>query len=153
MGEKMNAGEICNRVVVFATEDMSLKEAAALMRSAHVGSLVVVREAEIGRIVIGMLTDRDIAIVAMAREFDPQTLRVADIMSAELVTAKEDDSLNDVLATMRAHGVRRVPVTTDQGVLVGIITLDDLLEIVAEEMRGVVLALESAQKHEKRLRV
>lgn len=153
MGENMNAGEICNRVVVYATDEMSLKDAAALMRSAHVGSLVVVREAEAGRIVTGMLTDRDIAIVAMARAFDPQTLRVADIMSTDLVTARAEDSVNDVLATMRAKGVRRVPVTTDQGVLVGILTLDDLLEIVAEEMRGFVLALESAQKHEKRVRV
>lgn len=71
MGETMNVGEICNRAVVFATEDMSSKEAANLMRTEHVGSLVVVREADIGRIVIGMLTDRDIAIVAMAREFEP----------------------------------------------------------------------------------
>ena len=153
MGEKMNAGEICNRVVVFATEEMSLKEAAALMRNEHVGSLVVVREADIGRIVIGMLTDRDIAVIAMAREFDPQTLRVADIMSSDLVSAREDESVNDVLALMRTHGVRRVPVTTDKGVLIGIVTLDDLLEVVAEEMRGFVQAIESAQKHEKRVRV
>lgn len=153
MDEKMNAGEICNRVVVFATEEMSLKEAAALMRDEHVGSLVVVREADSGRIVIGMLTDRDIAVVAMAREFDPQTLRVADIMSADLVTAKAEDSVNDVLALMRSHGVRRVPVTTDKGVLIGIVTLDDLLEVVAEEMRGFVQAIECAQRHEKRMRV
>ncbi len=153
MGEKMNAAEICNRVVVFATEDMSLKEAALLMRNEHVGSLVVVREADIGRVVIGMLTDRDIAVIAMAREFDPQTLRVADIMSTDLVTAHADDSVTDVLAMMRSHGVRRIPVTSDKDVLIGIVTLDDLLEVVAEEMRGFVQAIESAQKHEKRIRL
>jgi CBS domain-containing protein len=153
MGEKMNAGEICNRAVVFATEELSLKEAAALMRDEHVGSLVVVRETDIGRIVIGMLTDRDIAIVAMAREFDPQTLRVGDIMNTDLVTAREEDSVNDVLSMMRSHGVRRMPVTSENGVLIGIVTLDDLLDILAEEMRGFVLAIESAQKHERRVRV
>lgn len=153
MHEKMNIGEICNRSVVFATEEMSLKEAAALMRNEHVGSLVIVREAELGRIVTGMLTDRDIAVVAMAREFDPQTLKVADIMSASPVTAREEDSVNDVLAAMRDHGIRRVPVTTDQGALIGIVTLDDLLEVVAEELRGFVQAIASAQRHEKRMRV
>ncbi|TCS33083.1 CBS domain protein [Paucimonas lemoignei] len=153
MGESMNAGEICNRVVVFATEDMTLKEAADLMRTEHVGSLVVVREADIGRIVIGMLTDRDIAIVAMAREFDPQTLRVGDIMSTDLVTAREEDSINDILSMMRVHGVRRVPVTSENGVLIGIVTLDDMLDILAEEMRGFVQAIKGAQKHERRVRV
>ncbi len=153
MGESMNAGEICNRSVVFATEDMALKKAADLMRTEHVGSLVVVREADVGRIVIGMLTDRDIAIVAMAREFDPQTLRVGDIMSTDLVTARAEDSVNDILSMMRTHGVRRVPVTSENGVLIGIVTLDDLLDILAEEMRGFVQAIEGAQKHERRARV
>lgn len=152
MGERMDVGEVCNRVVVFATEDMSLKEAAQLMRDQHVGSLVVVREAAAGRIAVGMLTDRDIAIVAMARDFDPQTLRVADVMSTELVTARPEDSISDVLAAMRQHGVRRVPVTGRDDVLVGIVTLDDLLEIMAEEMQDFVQAIISEQKREARVR-
>lgn len=152
MGERMDIGAICNRVVVFATEDMSLKEAAQLMRDQHVGSLVVVREAAAGRVVVGMLTDRDIVIVAMARDFDPQTLRVADIMSTELITARPEDAISDVLAAMRRHGVRRVPVTGDDDVLIGIVTLDDLLEIMAEEMQGFVQAIISEQKREARVR-
>lgn len=152
MGEKMNVGEICNRMVVFATEDMSVKEAAQLMRDEHVGSLVVVREADLGRIVVGMLTDRDIAVVAVARDFDPQTLRVVDIMSGEPVTAREGDSIKDVLGTMRRRGIRRVPVISGKGVLLGIVTLDDLLEVFAEEMQDFVQAVMSAQKREARVR-
>lgn len=152
MGEQMNVGEICTRTVVFSTEDMTLKEAAELMRREHVGSLIVVREADAGRIVVGILTDRDIAIVAMARDFDPQTLRVDSIMNADVVAAHEENSITDVLAMMRTKGVRRMPVTTDKGVLVGIVTLDDLLEIVAEEMRGFVQAIESERKHERSVR-
>jgi CBS domain-containing protein len=153
MQEKMNIGEICNRTVVFATEDMNLRGAAQLMRDDHVGSLVVVREAAHGRIVVGMLTDRDITVMGVARDFDPQTLRVADIMSADPVTARVEDSVNEVLGKMRSRGIRRVPVTTDDGVLIGIVTLDDLLDVVAEEMRGFVQAIESARKHEARVRV
>lgn len=153
MGEKMNVGEICNREVVFSTEDMSVKEAAELMRDQHVGSLVVVREAQAGRIVVGMVTDRDIAVVAVARDFDPQSLRVADIMSSDPVTARPDHSVNEVLAMMRERGIRRVPVTSDDGALIGLVTLDDLLEIVAEEMQDFVKAIASAQKRETRVRV
>lgn len=152
MHEKMDIGEICNREVVFATEDMSVKEAAELMRDQHVGSLVVIREADLGRIVTGMVTDRDIAIVAVARDFDPQSLRVGDIMSSEVVTTRPDASVNDVLHLMRQRGVRRVPVTTDDGVLIGIVTLDNLLEILAEEMQGFVQAITSAQRREVRVR-
>lgn len=152
MHEKMDIGEICNREVVFATEDMSVKEAAELMRDNHVGSLVVIREADLGRIVIGMMTDRDIAIVAVARDFDPQSLRVGDIMSSDVVTVRPDASVNDVLHTMRQRGVRRVPVTTHDDVLIGIVTLDDLLEILAEEMQGFVQAITSAQQRERQVR-
>lgn len=152
MGEKMNVGDICNRMVIFATEDMSVKEAAQLMRDEHVGSLVVVREADLGRIVVGMLTDRDIAVVAVARDFDPQTLRVVDIMSGEPVTARESDSIKDVLGAMRRRGIRRVPVISGKGVLLGIVTLDDLLEVFAEEMQDFVQAVMSAQKREARVR-
>jgi len=152
VSEKLNIGEVCNRKVVIATEDMSIKEAAGIMRDEHVGSLVVVQEAGAGRIVTGMLTDRDIAVMAVARDFDPQTLRVADVMSATPVTANPEDSIHDVLAMMRSRGIRRVPVTTDKGILVGIVTMDDLLEIMAEEMQSFVHAIESAQKREARIR-
>lgn len=153
MGEKMDIGEICNREVVFTTEDMPLKQAAQLMRDRHVGSLVVVREAQLGRIVVGMLTDRDIAVVAMAREFDPQSLRVGDIMSSDPATAQTSDSMYDVMHLMRQRGVRRIPVTTDKGVLVGLVTLDDLLEVMAEQMQGFVQAIASEARHEARTRV
>ncbi len=152
MGEKMDIGEICNRIVIFATEEMSVKEAAQLMRDQHVGSLVVVREAPVGRIVTGIVTDRDIAVMAVARDFDPQSLRVTDIMTADPVTAKPADSVNDALTVMRQRGIRRLPVATDDGVLVGIVTLDDLLEIVAEEMHSFVQAITNAHKREMRVR-
>jgi CBS domain-containing protein len=151
MNEKMNVGEICNRTVIFAYRNMSVSEAARLMREQHVGSLVVIEETDKGRVVVGMLTDRDIVIAVVARDFAAQTLRVADVMSNDLVTARTEDSLHDVLSQMRRHGVRRVPVTTAEGELIGIVTLDDLLDVVAEELRGFVQAIESERKRETRV--
>jgi CBS domain-containing protein len=152
MFEKLNVGDICNRAVVIATEDMSLKEAAGLMRDQQVGSLVVVRPAELGNLVTGMLTDRDIAIVAVARDFDPQTLRVSDVMASDIVTVRPNASIHEALSLMRQHGMRRLPVTTAAGALVGLVTLDDLLEVFAEELQGFVQAIAVEQRHEVRMR-
>jgi CBS domain-containing protein len=77
---------------------------------------------------------------------------VGEVMSEELVTARETDSLLDVLGTMRAKGVRRVPVTDGKGVLVGVITLDDVLGAVSEQLRAIVAAIESEQQREGRKR-
>lgn len=152
MGEKMDVGEICNRTVIFAYKHMSVSEAARLMLEQHVGSLVVIEETDNGRVVIGIMTDRDIAVAVVARDFNAQTLRVADVMSSAPITARAEDSVNDVLSLMRRHGVRRIPVTTEQGVLIGIVTLDDLLEIAAEELRDFVQAIESERKRETHIR-
>jgi CBS domain-containing protein len=74
------------------------------------------------------------------------------MMTAEVVMALEQDSLADLLALMRRKGVRRIPVATPNGVLLGLVTLDDLLEILAEQLRTVVMAIESEQMRERRLR-
>jgi CBS domain-containing protein len=152
MDELITAGEICNRSVVFATGEMPVNEAARLMREEHVGSLVVIEETARGRVVAGILTDRDIAIAVVARDLDSATLRVGDYMSRDVVTARPEDSVNAVLSQMRRNGIRRVPVTTTDNILIGIVTLDDLLEIVAEELRGLVQAIESEKKRETHIR-
>jgi CBS-domain-containing membrane protein len=150
--DKLNVGDICNRSVVTATEDMSLKDAANLMRTGHVGSLVVTRPAAAGNVVVGMITDRDIAIVAVARDFDPQTLRVVDVMATDIVTANLQDSVHEVLNRMRASGIRRMPVTDGSGVLQGLITLDDLLQAFSDELQILVQAVASERQHEAKIR-
>ena len=152
MGEKLNAGEICNRVVTVATRKMTVTQAAQRMREQHVGCLVVVDEAGAGRVVTGILTDRDIVTSVVAKGMDPAKLHIEDMMTAEVVMALEQDSLADLLALMRRKGVRRIPVATPNGVLLGLVTLDDLLEILAEQLRTVVMAIESEQMRERRLR-
>jgi CBS domain-containing protein len=135
-----------------AERDMTLVQAAQLMRDHHVGSLVVVDETGAGRLVVGMLTDRDIITAVIAQEVDPATLVVEDVMTSEVVSALEDDSLMDVLGLMRRKGLRRVPVTSANGVLQGLITLDDLLGILSEQLRAMVLAIEAEQLRERKVR-
>jgi CBS domain-containing protein len=99
-----------------------------------------------------MLTDRDIITAVIAQEVDPATLRVEDVMTSDVVTALEEDSLMDVLGLMRRKGLRRLPVTSADRVLQGLITLDDLLGILSEQLRAMVLAIEAEQLRERKVR-
>ena len=148
MVERLSAGDICTRNVAFTHRAMPVRDAAQLMRQHHVGSLVVVDETDEGRLVVGMLTDRDIVTGIVAKDVDPKMVTVGDVMSADLVTAVEEDSIVDLLATMRRKGVRRIPIVDAEGVLVGLAALDDLLEVIAEELSLVAKAIESGRQQE-----
>lgn len=152
MGERLTIGEICTRSVSFAVRGMALDEAARLMRENHVGCLVVVDEAAGQRLVVGLLTDRDIVTAVVAAGLDPATLNVGEVMSTDLVLAREDDSLIDLMRVMRRKGVRRVPVVGAQGELIGLATLDDVLAILSEELGLLVAAIDSEGQRERRMR-
>jgi CBS domain-containing protein len=150
MKDNLTAGEICSRIVTIAYPSMALNEAARLMRERHVGCLVVVEEVSLKEnVVVGVLTDRDIAIGVVAADRDPHGMRVGDVMTPDVVKVREEDSLLDVLSAMRRKGVRRVPVTGPKDVLIGIVALDDVLEVLAQEMQAVAAAVSAAASHER----
>ena len=148
----MNAGELCNREVVFVHRDTRLVEAARLMREHHVGSVVVVVERLSERVPVGILTDRDIVVSVLAKELDPRTLTVADVLTDGLVTVREQDDVSDALRVMREGGVRRVPVLSRSGALAGILTLDDVLELMSEEMNDFARTMVKERVRETRVR-
>ncbi|MFZ3084752.1 CBS domain-containing protein [Rhodoferax ferrireducens] len=152
MGERLTTGEICTRSVTIAFKQTPLNGAARLMRENHVGCLVVVDEVGGKRIVVGVLTDRDIVTAVVAADLDPSTLQVEDVMSTDLVTAREDDSLIDLMHTMRRKGVRRIPVVGEQDELIGVVTLDDVLDILAQELGLLVAAIDSEGQRERQIR-
>ena len=151
LGDRLTVGEICTRVVTIAFGSTSLGDAARLMRENHVGALVVVEDRDDRRTVVGMLTDRDIVTAGVARDLDPRRMCVADIMSTDLVTADEDESVIDLLRLMRGKGVRRVPVIGTGADLIGIVTLDDVLDILSQELALVVEAIDSEGRRERKL--
>ncbi|HSO44685.1 MAG TPA: CBS domain-containing protein [Rhodoferax sp.] len=152
MGEKLTTGEICTRGVTIAFRQTSLDEAARLMRENHVGCLVVVDDMPGMRTVIGLLTDRDIVTAVVAADLAPSALRVEDVMTTDLVVAREDDSLIDLIRTMRSKGVRRVPVVGQQNELIGIVTFDDVLGILSEELDLLVATVGSEGQRETAMR-
>lgn len=130
----MAVGEICNREVVIAQSALSVVAAAQLMRTHHVGDLVVVEEQGDRRHPVGIVTDRDIVVEVVAAGVNPEALKVGDIMGPEVATVRESEGLFEALRYMRDKGVRRMPVVDGAGGLVGILTLDDLLSLLAEEL-------------------
>jgi len=119
-------------------------EAAKLMRQHHVGDLVVVDDNGGVKVPVGIITDRDLVVEIMAPELDPAAITVGDIMTPELAVVKEDAGLYESIQYMRVIGVRRLPVVNNNGGLIGILTLDDMLELLAEEMS----TLSKLVKHE-----
>ncbi len=130
----MPIGELCNREVVFATRTTTIVEAAQLMRRYHVGDLVVVEEINNKRMPVGIVTDRDIIIEVVAKSQPFQDCTVDKIMSSQLVSVPETEGVIETIKLMRNHAIRRIPVVSNDGVLVGIISADDVLDLLAEEL-------------------
>jgi len=141
-------GEICNREVVFTRPGETVREAAQLMREHHVGDLVVVDERDGRRVPVGILTDRDIAVGIVAKGLNPDTLAVAEVIGAELSTVQESNGVGETIELMRAKGVRRLPVVDAAGALVGIISADDLLDLLAEELNALARIVSREQRRE-----
>ena len=144
----MPISEICNREVIIVNSDDTVLEAAKLMRQHHVGDVVVVDDRDGVRVPVGIVTDRDLVVEIMAPELDPAAITVGDFMVPELVTVKESAGMFEAIEYMRAKGVRRLPVVNDSGGLIGILTLDDLLELLAEELQAVAKLVTYEQKKE-----
>ncbi|MDA3969728.1 MAG: CBS domain-containing protein [Desulfobulbaceae bacterium] len=147
----MPVGAFCNRQVIIARPESDIVAVAKLMREHHVGDVVIV-QGKAGETLIpqGIITDRDLVIELLALEVPPDSVTVGDVMSYELVTCQESDGIGDVLRRMQAKVIRRMVVVNDEGGLVGIITVDDLLELLAEEMTGLAKVALGQQTKEKR---
>jgi CBS domain-containing protein len=140
--------EVCVLDVASCGRNAGVIEAARLMRKHHTGDLIVVDDPNGDRVPVGIVTDRDIVVEVLANELDPAATNVADIMSARLVIASGDEDVAVAIERMRAHGVRRLPIVDAEGILIGIVTADDLLDLLAEEMTALAHLISQEQRHE-----
>jgi predicted transcriptional regulator len=142
----MKVGEFCNREVIIIERQESALDAAKLMRVHHVGDVIVVDKSDTGVTPIGILTDRDIVIEIVAKAIDPGSVTAGDAMSYDLVTAREEDDLMETIKIQRSRGIRRIPIVNEQGELVGILAVDDVLEIITEQLSDLV-GLVTMERH------
>lgn len=150
----MTVGEICNRNVVVAPKTEMIVDAAKRMRTSHVGDLVVIENRNGRHFPIGIVTDRDIVISVVAGDPDHiNYLLVSDVMSDDLITAREHESIEAALKKMEEHGVRRLPIVDADGMLLGILTLDDILQYFTGQQSELVALVAREQRRERQYRV
>lgn len=143
---------ICNREVLIAQQDDTIVEAAKLMRDYHVGNVVVTEERNGLRYPVGIVTDRDIVIELIAKEVDINSVTLGDVIYRGITVAKEDDDVDDTIRLMRQKGIRRLPVVDSDGALVGIVTMDDLVGLIAEQLKDIAGVIGKQQNLEKKYR-
>lgn len=150
----MDLAKICRRNVITVLASDDLLAAARVMRERHVGYLVVVEPAtlERARRPVGVLTDRDLVVGVLARDADPHELRVQDVMTPNPVTVRLGDSIAFALQEMRRLGVRRLPIVGDIDELVGVISIDDILALLAGQLGNIAGSIRAEQRFEQETR-
>ncbi len=145
--------EYCNMNVICCEPDMPIAEVAGLMRRHHVGDVVVVDVQQEGlRVPIGIVTDRDVLVETVALDVDAKLFTAADLMTSPVTTVIEEASLNEALGIMRGKKIRRLPVVNRAGGLFGILTTDDVINLIAAELSMVAALMVEQTTREGRLR-
>ena len=148
----MSVNLICNHNVATAAASDGIVEAATRMREQHVGCLIVVERRGGTMVPVGILTDRDIVVGVVAKRVSPDSLTVGDAMTREPLTVRDDDGVEFALREMRRRGVRRAPVVGSRGELVGIVSLDDVIQHVATQIDRLAGAIRLEQDAEVQTR-
>jgi CBS domain-containing protein len=140
--------ELCKRELVTVGRDDTIFKAAELMRQNHVGDVLVVEKKHDTTVALGIVTDRDVVVEIVAPGLDPKVITVGDIMLPHLACIEEERGIFDAIKLMTSKGIRRLPVVDSNGSLIGILTLDDLLLILAKEFFSIAMLLSNEQKNE-----
>lgn len=144
----MSINTLCNRDFVAVGRDDTVFKAAALMRQNHIGDVLVVEKVQDAVLPVGIVTDRDVVIEIIAPGLDPHVITVGDIMLPAIFTIEENAGIFDAIRLMADKGIRRLPVVKKDGGLTGIITLDDLLLLLAKEFCSFAKLLTREQQNE-----
>jgi CBS domain-containing protein len=137
----MSVGKVCLRTVVTARPDETVKAAAQRMKQYDVGTLVVVEEKR----PIGIVTDRDLVLRVLAQDDGSKEREIRSVMSGNLVCVPERTPLEDAMNLMRGYQIRRLVVVNEARELVGIFSLDDMLELLGEEHQAIAGLLRSVR--------
>jgi CBS domain-containing protein len=133
----MSLERVLKKPVETLPPDASCTSAARRMRDCNVGTIVVENA---GR-PLGIVTDRDIVLRVVAEELDPEQTSLRDVMSGEPVYLASERSLDQLIAAMRDLAIRRVPVVDEDGMLQGIVSMDDLIILLAEQFGSIANAI------------
>jgi CBS domain-containing protein len=145
----MRVDRVYTRNIVGTTRSDSVAHAATLMRQHHVGALLVTDDPPDDGNAIGFLTDRDVVVQAVAKGLDPREVPVGAVMTPVVGTVSEKADLHEALEMMRGAGVRRLVVTHGEGRVVGILSLDDVIDGIAADMSSLTHLVKSEVDRER----
>lgn len=138
----MNVGMICGRSPISVEASTPLSEVARLMCDHHIGAVIVTQSPLDSPVVVGIITDRDITRAQLERASDLSRLSTAEVMTRDPLVLCEDVSIEDAIERMQSRGVRRAPVISPSGTLIGIVSTDDLIAEIARELTSLARLLE-----------
>jgi len=145
----MPISDLCSKNLICVVRGTSLQYAAQLMKQYHVGGIVVVNAGSEGNNKpVGIITDRDIVLEAVAENLNLET-HVDEIMSVNVCTVKLTDGIASVVEKMEMEGVRRMIVVDENGNACGLVSSDDILELVAKELNGLGKIVEHQVENER----
>ncbi len=145
----MRIERIYSRNVVGTPRSTSLASAAELMRAHHVGSLLVTDDPPAQANALGILTDRDVVVHAVAEGLDTRVLTVGQVMTPHIDYIAEKADLHEALERMRAAGVRRLVVTRDGGQVAGMLSMDDVIDGLAADIASLAGMVKSETLRER----
>lgn len=134
----MPLSDLARTDVVTASPDTPTSELAHRMRDENVGSVIITND----NAPVGIVTDRDLTTRLVANGDEPDGRVARDVMSEDLCTASPEVGMYEAVREMSEHGVRRLPVCDDNGDLTGIITADDMIELLADEQQSLSRIIE-----------
>ncbi len=130
--------DVMTENLVYCMPNDSVTQAAQLMKKEDIGPVLVVEEGH-GKVLVGIVTDRDLALKVVGEGRDPQTTPVKDVMSKKLITCRAEDDVERAMSAMAQYQLRRIPVVADGMKLVGIISQADIARQDQPEKTGEVV--------------
>jgi CBS domain-containing protein len=144
----MKVERVCTPALATIERGQSIREAARAMRRQHVGALLVRERGEGGVRVAGIVTDRDLVVLALAQPVDPDSATVDGVMSPVVASVRRDGDLLEALDLMRHAGVRRLLVTDARGEPWGLLSLDDAVDGLAAELASAAALMRTGIRRE-----
>ena len=122
----MKNSDIMTKDLVYSRPSDMVSDVAQLMKDEDIGPVLIVDDTNDGKRLVGIVTDRDLALKVVSEGRDPKNTPVEDVMTESLVTCRADDDVENAMRAMAQNQLRRIPVVDDNGQLVGIISQADL---------------------------
>ncbi|WP_435157479.1 CBS domain-containing protein [Haladaptatus sp. DFWS20] len=134
----MTVQDVARTDVMTSHQNQSVGNLATVMKEEDVGSVII----EDDHRPVGIVTDRDLVLEVLEPRRDPSEVTAADVMTETPTTVRTDEGILEATAAMYEKGVRRLPIVDDDGEIVGIVTLDDLMVLLTDEMDNLVGVIE-----------